>query len=120
VRRIVATLGGIQVRKLRVEQIIAWQSQLLDELAPKTVVHHRQTLGQVMDAAMDFGLITTNPVRRVKPPRVPRHKGRHHTVAERQALVAAARDERLGAVDSRPGASTRRSTLRGHRTSARR
>lgn len=98
VRRITATLGAIQVRKLRVEHIVEWQSQLLTELAPKTVVHHRQTLGQVMEAAIDLGLIANNPVRRVKPPRVPKHHGRRLTVTECHALVNAASDDRLGGV----------------------
>ena len=41
------------------------------ELAPKTVGHHRQTLAQVMDQAVELGLAVANPVRRVKAPRGP-------------------------------------------------
>ena len=68
VRRIVATLGTIEVGKLHVEQVVTWQSQLLKTLAPKTVGHHRQTLAQVMDQAVELGLAASNPVRRVKAP----------------------------------------------------
>jgi integrase len=98
VRRIVATLGRVQVRKLHVEQIVTWQSGLLKTLAPKTVGHHRQTLAQVMDQAVELGLIAANPVRRVKAPRVPRTSARALTVDETRALVAAASSDPYGAV----------------------
>ena len=71
VRRIIDTLGSIEVGKLQVEHIVTWQSRLLKQLAPKTVGHHRQTLAQIMDQAVELGLAVGNPVRRVKAPRVP-------------------------------------------------
>ena len=71
VRRIEDTLGTVPVAKLKVEQVIAWQGTLLETLAPKTVGHHRQTLAQVLDQAVELGLISTNVVRRVKAPKVP-------------------------------------------------
>ena len=97
VRRIVATLGSVEVTALRVEHVVGWQSDLLDTLAPKTVGHHRQTLAQVMDQAIELGLIHNNPVRRVKAPRVPRSTARALTVQEAQALVTACSDDRYGA-----------------------
>ncbi len=97
IRRIIDTLGTIEVGKLQVEHVVTWQSRLLTELAPKTVGHHRQTLAQVMDQAVELGLATANPVRRVKAPRVPRTTARALTVNEARALVAAAGDGRYGA-----------------------
>ena len=61
VRRIVATLGSIEVGKLHVEQVVTWQSLLLKTLAPKTVGHHRQTLAQVMDHVVDQLLDEQHP-----------------------------------------------------------
>ncbi len=98
VRRIIATLGDVEVGKLGIEQIVAWQSRLLEHLAPKSVAHHRQTLAQVMDQALELGLVAGNPVRRVKPPRVPRPSGRALSLEDTRALVAAASDDRYGAV----------------------
>jgi len=98
VRRIVDTLGSIEVGKLHVEQVVSWQSDLLKTLAPKTVGHHRQTLAQVMDQAVELNLIAANPVRRVKAPRVPRTVARALTVDETRALVAAASSDPYGAV----------------------
>lgn len=98
VRRIVATLGDVPVGKLRVEHVVTWQSDLLEKLAPKTVAHHRQTLAQVMDQAVELGLTSANPVRRVKPPRPRASEKRALSVADARALVSAASDDRYGAV----------------------
>lgn len=98
VRRIRATLGSVVVRDLGTERVVAWQSSLLAELAPKTVAHHRQTLAQVLDQAVALGLAPSNPVRRVKPPRVPKTNGRALTVEEVRRLVAAAGEDRYGGV----------------------
>lgn len=98
VRRIVSILGDIEVGKLHVEQVVTWQSDLLNTLAPKTVGHHRQTLAQVMDQAVELNLVAANPVRRVKAPRVPRTSARALTVEETRALVAAASSDPFGAV----------------------
>ncbi len=98
IRRIVATLGDIPVGKLQVDQVVTWQTQLLEELAPKTVGHHRQTLAQVMDQAVELGLAAANPVRRVKAPRVPETVARALNVGEVRALVGAASDDPFGAV----------------------
>jgi integrase len=98
VRRIVEALGTVEVGKLQVEHVVTWQSQLSQELAPKTVGHHRQTLAQVMDQAVELGLTAANPVRRVKAPRVPPTATRALTVNEARALVAASTGDRYGAV----------------------
>ena len=96
-RRIEDTLGTVPVGKLKVEQVIAWQGSLLETLAPKTVGHHRQTLAQVLDQAVELGLIPTNVVRRVKAPKVPATNARSLSITETRALVDAARTDRYGA-----------------------
>ncbi len=97
VRRIEDTLGTVPVAKFKVEQVIAWQGSLLETLAPKTVGHHRQTLAQVLDQAVELGLIATNVVRRVKAPKVPATQARSLSITETRALVDAARTDRYGA-----------------------
>jgi integrase len=97
VRKIVATIGPVEVRKLRVEHVITWQGQLLQTLAPKTVGHHRQTLAQVVDQAVELGLAQSNVVRRVKAPKVPPSTARALSIAEARALVEAAQSDRYGA-----------------------
>jgi hypothetical protein len=85
VRRIVATLGTVELGKLHVEQVVTWQSQVLKTLAPRTVGHYRQTLAEVMGQAVELSLIAPNPVRRVRAPRVPR------TTRAPKALIRGAR-----------------------------
>ena len=54
----------IPVSELRTEQVVTWQTELLDGLAPKTVGHHRQTLAQILDQAVEPGPTGTNAARR--------------------------------------------------------
>jgi Phage integrase, N-terminal SAM-like domain len=60
VRRIRTTLGEIPVSELRTEQLVTWQTELLDGLAPKTVGHHRQTLCRSRLVG-DDGRVRTRP-----------------------------------------------------------
>jgi hypothetical protein len=46
------------------------QAKLTQNLAPRTVRHHRQTLAQIVNEAVKMGALQRNPMRSVKPPRV--------------------------------------------------
>jgi integrase len=97
VARIVDTLGEVLVEELDYMTVTAWQAKLLESLAPKTVRLHRETLAQVMDEAVKTGTIKANPVRSVRPPAAPWGDFDALDADEIQALVDAARHERLGA-----------------------
>ena len=97
VERIVRSLGGVRVEDLRAEQVASWQSELLSSLSPKTVADTRATLRAVMEEAQNLGLAATNPVDRVKPPTVRQKARRALTAGEARELVAAVREDRLGA-----------------------
>jgi integrase len=97
VRRIKATLGKLPVVELDYRVVTEWQAKLALELAPRTVRHHRQTLAQVVDEAVKMGALVGNPVRSVKPLRVSDAEGVALDRDETRALLAAARDHRLGA-----------------------
>jgi integrase len=88
-----ARLGGlaaVPIAQLRSEQVMTWKSDLLDRLAPSTVADSRVTLKQVLDKAVDVGLITKNPVDKVKPPTVHEKKDRRVlTRAEVARLIVA-------------------------------
>src|SRR4051794_8901448 len=53
----------------RVERIAARQSKLLGSLAAKTAADTRATFRSIVDEAVNLGLVTTNPVDRVRPPK---------------------------------------------------
>lgn len=98
VRRITTTLGSTKIIDVRVEHVANWQARLLAEpLAPKTVAHHRQTLAQIFDQAIEVGLIAANPVRRVKPPKSVPSPARVLTVEETHRLLHATESDRLHA-----------------------
>lgn len=97
VERITAWLGDVRVGSLRAEQIATWQSELLAKLSPSTVADTRATFRSVMSEAVNLGLVTANPVDRVRPPKQTKPKKRALTAAEGRALVAAGAQDRLGA-----------------------
>jgi integrase len=97
VRRIKDTLGELPVVDLDYRVVTEWQAKLARDLAPRTVRHHRQTLAQVVDEAVKMGALVGNPVRSVKPLRVTDSEGVALDRDETRALLAAARDHRLGA-----------------------
>jgi integrase len=97
VRRIKETLGELPVTELDYRIISEWQTAIGRKLAPRTVRHHRQTLAQIIDEAVKMGALPGNPVRTVKPVRVPDSAGVALEADEARALLAATADHRLGA-----------------------
>jgi integrase len=97
VRKIKETLGDRQVVDLDYRVITEWQTRLSRTLAPRTVRQHRQVLAQVVDEAVKMGALVGNPVRAVKPLRVPDADGVALDRDQTRALLAAVADHRLGA-----------------------
>src|SRR5215207_4294144 len=84
VRRIKQTLGELPVTDLDYRVVTEWQAKLGQELAPRTVRLHRQVLAQMVDEAVKMGALVGNPVRSVKPLRVPPAQGVALTVTRRR------------------------------------
>jgi hypothetical protein len=97
VERITAWLGDVRIGSLRPEQVATWQSELLSSLSAKTVADTRATFRSVVAEAVNLGLIPTNPVDRVRPPKTRASARRALTAAEARAVVAAGAEDRLGA-----------------------
>ncbi len=74
--RITDALGDITLGGRRAEQIATWQAQLLQTLGPQTVVDTRSTLRSIIEEALALGLVASNHVAKVRPPRTPRAKRR--------------------------------------------
>jgi len=94
-------LADIPVVELASETVQEWQSKLLHRekpLAPSTMADTRATLQQVIEAAVDHGLIVVNPVAKVKPPKVTKRPGRHLATKDTKALVTACSGSRYGLV----------------------
>jgi integrase len=98
-------LGDLVANDVTPEQIADWQTWLLTTprpdgrtLSATTVADTRTTVRQLFTAAVDLGLIRTNPVDRVRPPRVARSAGRALTAEEVARLIAETDRHRYGAV----------------------
>jgi hypothetical protein len=94
VERITEWLGDVELGELRGEQVAAWQTELLETLAPQTVADTRSTFHSIIDEAVNLDLIPANPVARVRPPRVPTSAAPGALRRQGRALVAAAASER--------------------------
>jgi integrase len=97
VERITASLGDVRIGSLRPEQVATWQSELLKLLSAKTVTDTRATFRSVVAEAVNLGVLATNPVDRVRPPKTRASARRALTAAEARAVVAAGAEDRLGA-----------------------
>jgi integrase len=91
-------IGTHAVIEVGPEMLTTWQSKLLDQYAPYTVLNCRKVCRQAFAEAVKFGLIPANPFDLVKAPRAKRLKaGRALSPADAKALITAAQDLRLGA-----------------------
>jgi integrase len=93
----VSSIGTIQARELRPEQVSRWQSDMLSTLSPSTVSDLRSALRQAYALAVAYGFVASTPVDVVKAPKVPDTKARALDPGEVHALVEAASGHRLGA-----------------------
>jgi integrase len=95
---LVDELGPVRVIDVGPEVLTAWQSALLDRLAPYTVLSCRKACRQIFAEAVKMGLIATNPFDLVHAPRAAGVKeGRALSAADARKLVTAAASIRLGA-----------------------
>ena len=98
-------LADVPIGDVSPAEVADWQTGLLTTprsngrpLAPKTVADTRSTLRQMFSAAVDLEVIRTNPVDRVKPPKVNRSPGRVLTRDELVHLIAEVDQHRYAAV----------------------
>ena len=98
-------LAELAINDVTAEQVADWQTWLMTTprpdrriLSATTVADTRTTVRQLFNAAVDLGLIRTNPVDRVKPPRVARSAGRVLAAEEVARLINETDRHRYGAV----------------------
>ncbi len=98
-------LADVPIGDVTPAQVADWQTLLLTTprsngrpLAPKTVADTRSTIRQMFASAVDLEVVRTNPVDRVKPPKVNRSPGRVLTRDELVRLIAEVDQHRYAAV----------------------
>ncbi|MFN0028401.1 MAG: tyrosine recombinase XerC [Acidimicrobiales bacterium] len=98
VNRLSATLGDKPVATLRSEDVAQWVTSLTRAgLAPNTIKATKVVLGQVLDQAVRGELVARNVATGVRGPASKDTEGRALSVEDARRLLAAARDDRLGA-----------------------
>jgi integrase len=99
------SLADLAIVDVSAEHVADWQTWLLTAprgngrpLAPTTVADTRSTVRQMFSTAVDLELIRTNPVDRVKPPKVKRAFGRVLSRDELTRFIAETDRHRYAAV----------------------
>jgi hypothetical protein len=97
-------LADVPIGHVSPAQVADWQTGLLTTprsngcpLARKTVADTRSTIRQMFASAVDLEVVRTNPVDRVKPPKVSRSAGRVLTRDEVVRLIAEVDQHRYAA-----------------------
>lgn len=69
--RVLPEFGAIQLKRITTADIRKWLAAMTEEgLAPSTVYTYRRILSQILDQAVDDGLIVSNPAKKAKAPSV--------------------------------------------------
>jgi integrase len=111
-----SSLGPKALAAIRSADLASWRDAKLAEVGPQTVVHHLNLLSHLYRiAAAEWGLESlTNPVARIKKPKLPKGRERRLTKDEEQRLLEASErsfSEWLGPVIRLALAAMRQSEL---------
>jgi integrase len=69
--RILPEFGPKKLKQITPAEVRSWIARMSDEgLAPSTVYTYRRVLGQILEQAVDDGLLVSNPAKRAKAPSV--------------------------------------------------
>ena len=99
--RINKALGHIKLAKLQPHHIIQFLHQMEEPgqnkktgkgLSAKTVLNHHRVISSILSTAVNWGIITDNPAKRVKPPKVHRLEARSLDDAQTLQLLEALED----------------------------
>jgi integrase len=100
-KHLIPNLDRVPLEKLSPEHVQALLRAKTDEgLAPRTVHHLRALLRIALNRAMRWGLVVRNVAALADSPRIERFDVRMLAPAEAKQLLAAAEDDRLGALYS--------------------
>jgi integrase len=67
--RVLPQFGGLQLRQITPAGVRTWMAAMTGEgLSPSSVYTYRRVLAQIMDQAVDDGLIASNPAKKAKAP----------------------------------------------------
>lgn len=88
-------LGRHRLDRLTERHVQTWIDS--DPAAPRTVAHHRAVLRRALNSAVRQRIVGRNVARDVEMPPIPDYRGKPLTLEEASRLLAATKDDRLGA-----------------------
>jgi integrase len=97
--RILPSIGHIKIDQLRPTHIIEFENMLREDgirkdgrvggLSEKTILQHHRIISSILNDAVQWQAIFSNPAARVKPPKVPKHQAGCYNEDQIVALLTA-------------------------------
>jgi integrase len=103
--RIFPAMGHLKIEKITPVHLMDFYKNLTEDgiredgkkggLSERTILHHHRLIATILNAAVQWQIINSNPASRVKPPRVPKKQVAAYDVEETIALLVALEKEKL-------------------------
>ncbi|WP_347491157.1 site-specific integrase [Desulfoscipio sp. XC116] len=103
--RILEAMGHLRLEEIRPNHLLEFYANLQEDgvrkdgkpggLSPNNIRHHHRVISSILQSAIQWQVIATNPAARVKPPRVPKYQARCYDEQEVTAMLAALENEPL-------------------------
>ncbi len=103
--RVIPALGHLKVEQIRPVHLMEFYNNLTEDgiredkkkgaLSERTINHHHRLIHTVLQCAVQWQLIGSNPASRVKPPKVQRRTAKYYDEEQTAALLKALKGEKL-------------------------
>lgn len=103
--RILPALGHIKIDKIKPVHLIEFYANLTEDgiredgreggLSERTILHHHRLISGILQDAVEWQVIASNPASRVSPPKVHKKHGKFYNEEQTKALMAAVETEKV-------------------------
>ncbi len=103
--RILQAIGHLKVEKIKPTHLMEFYANLQEDgvrldgksggLSPRNIRHHHRVIGTILQDAVQWQVIPSNPASRVKPPRVPKKEAACYSEGQAMAMLKALENEPL-------------------------
>jgi len=103
--RILQALGHLKIEKIKPTHLLEFYANLQEDgirkdgkpggLSPNNIRHHHRVISSILNDAVEWQVIPSNPASRVKPPKVPKKRASCYDEEQTAAMLAALENEPL-------------------------
>lgn len=103
--RVIPALGHLKLEQIRPLHLQEFYNNLTEDgireddkkggLSERTILHHHRLISAILQTAVQWQLIGSNPASRVKPPKVQKHSARYYDEEQTAALFKALEGQKL-------------------------